>query len=301
MLSSLLLAAPCSLAHGVALGGVHNTANPKSPSVFKLNQGRNIDILNHDYPHLLTRPPEFSIFTPEITLHDPLVSGMLQYKGLFRMMRFLRHTTMHDSEIMHRIVVRDETIHVRWSVKLWMDHPLLPSHSVVHLDGLSLYDLDREGKIYRHTLKNIVLRGDERAKTFDIAWLVPQHLPMKLALFEAEGLPAVKHNVHTRPPQASLARETPMERAARERTEDLAKQPKRPKKERIGFLNAMKKRLLPQTCESNYDCERPMVCCDLLVGSVCCSGGMLIPQAGGPVLRRQAIPIPVEVDPKEPF
>jgi len=40
-----------------------------------------------------------------------------------------------------------------------------------------------------------------------------------------------------------------------------------------------------------------MVCCDLLFGSVCCTGGMMIPTVEGKAaLQRQAIPIPVERD-----
>ena len=38
----------------------------------------------------------------------------------------------------------------------------------------------------------------------------------------------------------------------------------------------------PDGCETNYDCERPMVCCDLIVARVCCSSGLgLGPQQQG--------------------
>lgn len=39
---------------------------PKGPSVFKLNQGRAIDILRHDYPRLLTNKPDLTIFTENV-------------------------------------------------------------------------------------------------------------------------------------------------------------------------------------------------------------------------------------------
>eukprot|EP00966_Prymnesium_polylepis_P054972 1270822-Prymnesium_polylepis.1 len=97
-----------------------------------------------------------------------------------------------------------------------------------------------------------------------------------------------------------------MERAARERAEDAAKEAARraqmqplfdePKKGPFGFTLGLS---APQACETNFDCERPMICCDLLFASVCCSGGMMVgmgspdPQAQ---LQRQAIPIPVERD-----
>ena len=54
----------------------------------------------------------------------------------------------------------------------------------------------------------------------------------------------------------------------------------------------------PQQCESNYDCEAPLVCCDLIVASVCCSSGMMIgpPQRAVPQMQRQEIPVPVDDD-----
>ena len=59
------------------------------------------------------------------------------------------------------------------------------------------------------------------------------------------------------------------------------------------FLTSMK---TPDSCETNYDCERPMVCCDLVVARVCCSSGMgLGPQQKGEMgLQGQLIPIPIE-------
>ena len=51
-----------------------------------------------------------------------------------------------------------------------------------------------------------------------------------------------------------------------------------------------------QECETSYDCDAPMVCCDLIVASVCCSGGMRAPSSQEGVLQRQLIPIPVEKD-----
>jgi len=57
---------------------------------------------------------------------------------------------------------------------------------------------------------------------------------------------------------------------------------------------------MPQPCDTSYDCEQPMVCCDLLFASVCCTGGMMIPTTDGNMaLQPRAIPIPVEADKPE--
>ena len=107
--------------------------------------------------------------------------------------------------------------------------------------------------------------------------------------------------------------ETPVERAARERRED-AEEAARLKALRTpaaedksggfglglpGFLSGMK----PDGCETNYDCERPMVCCDLIVARVCCSSGLgLGPQQQGQMgLQGQLIPIPVKKDEPGPY
>ncbi len=100
-----------------------------------------------------------------------------------------------------------------------------------------------------------------------------------------------------RPPLASeSARETPMERAARERCEleakaaSVASSAKRDlygDKERKGFLGA----LVVESCKSNFDCDRPMTCCDLFVAKVCCGGGVLAGIAT-PLSHRNPSPSP---------
>lgn len=93
-----------------------------------------------------------------------------------------------------------------------------------------------------------------------------------------------------------------MQRAAREREEDAEKARRladlrtpKEEKESGGWnpFRALKGRGLQQ-CETSYDCDAPMVCCDLIVASVCCSGGQRA--RNEPRLQEQLIPIPVEVD-----
>lgn len=81
---------------------------PRGPSVFKLNQGRAIDVLRSDYPRLFDRKPDLSIFTKDVQLHDPSgkrLSGLRQYDRVFDMLRFLRSSCMQDAEITYRLVV----------------------------------------------------------------------------------------------------------------------------------------------------------------------------------------------------
>merc|ERR1712086_208162 len=43
-----------------------------------------------------------------------------------------------------------------------------------------------------------------------------------------------------------------------------------------GFFGKLFGEALKDTCESNYDCERPEVCCDFGVKKMCCSSGLHI-------------------------
>merc|ERR1711933_360256 len=44
------------------------------------------------------------------------------------------------------------------------------------------------------------------------------------------------------------------------------------------------------TCQSNFDCERPEVCCDLIFKKVCCSSGEGVMDA-----RYAPVPVPVNI------
>ena len=54
----------------------------------------------------------------------------------------------------------------------------------------------------------------------------------------------------------------------------------------------------PQGCETNFDCDRPMVCCDLNVFGastrICCSNGQMANS-----MAPQMVPIPVPVEDSE--
>ncbi|CAB9506316.1 Uncharacterized conserved protein (DUF2358) [Seminavis robusta] len=61
-----------------------------------------------------------------------------------------------------------------------------------------------------------------------------------------------------------------------------------------GFLDKMLDNVLPDTCESNFDCEAPKVCCDFGVSKVCCAGG---PKQRSREGELALVPVPVDVMP----
>ena len=120
---------------------------------------------------------------------------------------------------------------------------------------------------------------------------------LSLGVPTAAYMSAVATRVAPRHTAPAMMAETPMERAQREREEDAAKRARidalrTPKQETERSLFGMS---APQACETSFDCEQPLVCCDLLFTSVCCAGGQLIPRVD-PAVQLQMIPIPVERD-----
>eukprot|EP00308_Calcidiscus_leptoporus_P016959 CAMPEP_0119403912 /NCGR_PEP_ID=MMETSP1334-20130426/143626_1 /TAXON_ID=127549 /ORGANISM="Calcidiscus leptoporus, Strain RCC1130" /LENGTH=380 /DNA_ID=CAMNT_0007427863 /DNA_START=437 /DNA_END=1579 /DNA_ORIENTATION=- len=293
----------------------------KQPTEFELNQGRAIDALRFDYPRLFDAKPDLSIFRPDVTLHDVSggmrLQGVRQYERLFDALRFLRRTSMSDAELTYHIYVHGSNIRMRWSAKLLLRDPAFGIQRLDIVDGVSLYELDDKGMVRTHKLENVVLRGKEQSRPLSLvnAWPLSAVGTPELAMPCFTAIPAAadqevasaqpqRAQPHTRrapaPHASAMSGETPMQRAARERAEDAEKarnlaEANEPKKEE-GFGALFASLRAPQPCESSYDCEAPMVCCDLLVASVCCTGGLMIPARPEPALQRQAIPIPVERD-----
>jgi len=283
-------------------------------------------------PDLSIFAPDMEVHDPS----GKRLQGVKQYAHVFGMLRFLRRTAMQDAQLTHRLVVNGKEIRMRWSAKLWMRDPslgVITEPILMYIDGVSVYELNDKGLIRKHRLENIVLRNsgaecEARQINLDFAWpragLATPELAMPFFRALHAALPPQAADAKVEParesstsfplqpvparrapaPQASLDAETPMERAARER-EEMAqeerrrtqqRQPKQSQKQTGGFLNGLFKGSV-QACESSYDCDAPMVCCDLLFTSICCDGGMMIPTRPDPILQPQLIPIPVERDP----
>jgi len=72
---------------------------------------------------------------------------------------------------------------------------------------------------------------------------------------------------------------------------------KKSKQENPGFFKKLFGEAMKDTCDSNYDCQRPEVCCDFGFKKMCCSSGMRI-MDGAPQSRQgQLAEIPVIANP----
>lgn len=75
---------------------------------------------------------------------------------------------------------------------------------------------------------------------------------------------------------------------------------KQEKQNRGGFLGKLFGEALKDTCESNYDCERPEVCCDFGIKKMCCSSGLHITD-GLNNRQGQLIQVPVPISNPNPY
>jgi len=68
----------------------------------------------------------------------------------------------------------------------------------------------------------------------------------------------------------------------------------KPEKKKDSFVDKLFGNVLKDTCESNWDCERPEVCCDFGFKKMCCSSGSLVSNAPP---QYALVPVPVDVGP----
>ncbi|KAL7552002.1 hypothetical protein ACHAWF_017480 [Thalassiosira exigua] len=77
--------------------------------------------------------------------------------------------------------------------------------------------------------------------------------------------------------------------------EQIAQQSEQRRNKKDGFLDSIFGGALKNGCESNFDCERPQVCCDIGIKKICCSNGLGIVD-GIPVEKYQRgvlrVPLP---------
>lgn len=72
---------------------------------------------------------------------------------------------------------------------------------------------------------------------------------------------------------------------------------KKAKEDNPGFFKKLFGEVLQDTCESNYDCQRPEVCCDFGFKKMCCSSGMRILEGPPRSRQGQLAEIPVIANP----
>ena len=213
------------------------------PSEYNLNLGRLIDSLGRDHPMLFEHPQDLSLFENTIELQGPngeLLRGAGQYTAVFDLLRFTRRVAMEDATLTHRISIEHREVRLRWSAKLHVKDLYFASlgsePAIVHVDGISAYELDGRGHVHVHRLENIVISGRDRESLLDLPnlelmWRLPALVPpvaapvpagvgrftrpIALGRAQAAAVHATRPAAtRTAAPRMYAADETPAERAA---------------------------------------------------------------------------------------
>jgi len=78
----------------------------------------------------------------------------------------------------------------------------------------------------------------------------------------------------------------------RNKIDAVAREEEKEPQQAPGFLQTMFSNVFDDTCESNFDCKRPEVCCDFVFKKMCCSSG----EMGRNLQQEYAlVPVPVTI------
>mmetsp|Transcript_12952 Transcript_12952/g.16380 ORF Transcript_12952/g.16380 Transcript_12952/m.16380 type:complete len:255 (+) Transcript_12952:141-905(+) len=133
---------------------------------FEINLGRAMDVLRKDYPYMLYKTPDFSIYHDQINVVDPSgvqLSGLSNYKNSFSFLqtivRFFYNT--NESEVQSRMIYdfARQSIRISWNAVL-VPKVLGNRRNAMYIDGISVYKMDSEsGKIVEHTVEKMLINN----------------------------------------------------------------------------------------------------------------------------------------------
>ncbi len=133
---------------------------------FEINLGRAMDALRKDYPYMLYKTPDFSIYHDEINVVDPSgvqLSGLNNYKKSFSFLqtivRFFYNT--NESEVQSRMVYdfARQSIRISWNAVL-VPKVLGNRRNAMYIDGISVYRMDSDsGKIDEHRVEKMLINN----------------------------------------------------------------------------------------------------------------------------------------------
>ena len=135
---------------------------------FKMAVGKAIDTLRKDYPDILERSPDFSIYDKNIEVVDPsgvTLHGVRNYKTSFSFMHGLVKFFYcpKDSGLTFRLMYDTlrNSIRVSWNAVLVPRAIYGGERNLLHVDGISVYDFDRStGQIVKHHIEHLLLNGE---------------------------------------------------------------------------------------------------------------------------------------------
>jgi len=317
---------------------------------FEVNLGKAVDTLKKDYPHILTCPPDFSVYSPNLEVVDPSgvkIHGVKNYKNAFRLVHAVVNLFYcpERSLLTFRLVfdwARNE-IRVSWNAEVIPKAIFGGTKTTLHVDGISVYVFDKaSGKIVQHRVEHLMINDTPIAPERGIIHALKRevvdepgipvfynsgsdnqvvkfqpHNPLmgkSSSLFSMSSSMSNGNSGDVEVDWEALDRKnasrkkfgldplTPeefkeiekqvqdMDAKQRERAASMASTTEYTEEKKGGFLSKLFGDVLEDTCESNFDCERPEVCCDFGFTKKCCTSGMLV---GDPQRKGERATVPV--------
>lgn len=151
---------------------------------FELHVGRALDTLRADYPHLLTTCPDLSIYDRDIEVVDPsgvTVHGLQTYQNSFRILhalvKFLYCPSRSSMQFRMCFDKARRNIRIHWNAAVIPREIFGGSRKVLHVDGISVYELDSDtGNIVQHRIEQLLINNmPVRPKEGVIAALRDEH------------------------------------------------------------------------------------------------------------------------------
>lgn len=328
-----------------------------SQQEYELMLGKAMDTLRHDYPDILESDPDFSIYADNIEVVDPsgvTLHNIKDYKASFQFLHALIRFFYcpSESELTFRLIYdcARKNIRVSWNALLIPRAIYGGLMNELHVDGISVYELDRtSGLITQHRVERLLINdqpvqppqgifqalareatvGPEGVPAWNIQensvfefqtnhFLANLSKPTSILfsndssddnvqdnfhpLFNREKFDA-KNNYRKRfglppiTPEEFVRIEAEVQELAmaqRQKADamssDSAAEMAKSAKGKNGLFGKFLGNILEDTCESNYDCERPEVCCDLGFKRMCCRSGLGVFNGAPERMRLEPVP-----------
>jgi hypothetical protein len=140
----------------------------KDQQEFELSVGHAMDTLRDDYPQILTKNPDYSIYDSELELVDPSgvrLHGVKNYKNVFRLLHAIVGIFYcpERSGLTFRMCFDKarQNIRIHWNAQVIPKALFGGYKTTLHVDGISIYELDRNtGNITQHRLERLVINDN---------------------------------------------------------------------------------------------------------------------------------------------
>jgi len=156
------------------LSSYPSSSTPSPPSnhydrqEFEMQVGRAMDTLRTDYPDILIKDPDYSIYSSDLELIDPSgvhLHGVQNYEKAIRIVHSLVGIFYcpERSSITFRMCFDKarQNIRIHWNARIIPKAIFGGTKTTLHVDGISIYELDRvSGNITQHRLERLVMNDD---------------------------------------------------------------------------------------------------------------------------------------------